>query len=191
MMSDSRLYHLTMKFFKLQITGKSREKDGFMAPLWVELLPRAMRLRRSYWQAVFANLDPSVMIAEYSKVLGPAHIEIGEFSRITNKVVVDGRGGLTIGKKTMIGFQSILISYSHRFDGTGPIIDQGMQGAAVRIGDDVWVGARVIVLPGVTIGNHAIIGAGSTVTKDVPAGAIAAGVPARVIRYRQGFEAAD
>lgn len=54
----------------------------------------------------------------------------------------------------------------------------------VVIGNDVWIGARVIVLGGITIGNGAVIGAGSVVTRDVPPYAVVAGVPARLIRYR-------
>ena len=59
-----------------------------------------------------------------------------------------------------------------------------VEGRFAIIGNDVWIGARVIVLPGVTIGNHVIIGAGAVVTKDIPDYAIAGGVPAKVIRYR-------
>jgi acetyltransferase-like isoleucine patch superfamily enzyme len=55
----------------------------------------------------------------------------------------------------------------------------------VRIGNDVWIGTRAIILPGVQIGDGAIIGAGSVVTRDVPALAVVGGVPARVIKYRQ------
>ena len=55
----------------------------------------------------------------------------------------------------------------------------------ITIGNDVWIGARVIILPGVTVGNHTVIGAGSVVTKDVPNYAIVGGNPARVIRDRR------
>jgi acetyltransferase-like isoleucine patch superfamily enzyme len=54
----------------------------------------------------------------------------------------------------------------------------------VTIGDNVWMGARVTVLPGVTIGENAVIGAGSVVTKDIPPNAIAVGNPAQVLRLR-------
>jgi len=56
----------------------------------------------------------------------------------------------------------------------------------VRIEDDVWIGARAIILPGIKIGKGAIIGSGAVVTKDVPPYAICAGNPARVIKYRDG-----
>lgn len=59
----------------------------------------------------------------------------------------------------------------------------------MHIGADVWIGARVIVLPGVTIGDGAIVGAGAVVTRDVPKRATVAGNPARLIRYRDRTEA--
>lgn len=55
----------------------------------------------------------------------------------------------------------------------------------VTIGDDAWIGTRVIILPGVSVGKGAIIGAGAVVTKDVPEYAVVAGVPAKVIKYRK------
>lgn len=58
----------------------------------------------------------------------------------------------------------------------------------VVIGDDVWIGVNGVVMPGVRVGAHAIIGANAVVTKDVPEGAIVAGVPARILSYRLGFE---
>ena len=60
--------------------------------------------------------------------------------------------------------------------------------AAIHIGKKVWIGAHATILPGVTIADHAVIAAGAVVTKDVPAGAIVAGVPAKVIKYISGSE---
>jgi maltose O-acetyltransferase len=72
---------------------------------------------------------------------------------------------------------------NHNFDNIDiPIQFQGHTSEAVNIGDDVWLGANVIVLPGVSIHSHSVIAAGSIVTKDVPAFSIVAGVPAKVIR---------
>jgi acetyltransferase-like isoleucine patch superfamily enzyme len=65
-----------------------------------------------------------------------------------------------------------------------PTVDQGATVSDVVIGYNVWLGSKVTVLKGVTIGDNAIVGAGGVVSRDVPANAIAAGVPAHVLRYR-------
>jgi len=65
-------------------------------------------------------------------------------------------------------------------------MEQGFQpNRGIKIGDDVWIGARAIILSGVSIGSGVIIGAGAVVTKDIPDWAVAVGNPARVIRYRR------
>ena len=69
-----------------------------------------------------------------------------------------------------------------------PPLAQPMFSKPTRIGDRVWLGANVTVLKGVTIGENTTVGAGSVVTKDLPAGAIAVGVPAKVIRYKSQIE---
>ncbi|MGE8297695.1 MAG: acyltransferase [Pseudomonas sp.] len=58
----------------------------------------------------------------------------------------------------------------------------------VVVGDDVWIGVNAVLMPGVRVGAHAVVGANAVVTKDVPEGAIVAGVPARILSYRLGFE---
>jgi maltose O-acetyltransferase len=75
---------------------------------------------------------------------------------------------------------------AHAFDDVDvPINQQGnLETREVVIGDDVWIGTRVIIMPGVTIGSGSVIGAGSIVTKDIPGMSIAVGNPARVIRNR-------
>lgn len=86
----------------------------------------------------------------------------------------------------MMGTDVTVITRNHRHDRTDiPMMEQGFEEEQpVVIGNDVWIGDRVVILPGVHIGNGCIIGAGAVVTKDIPDNAIAAGVPARVIRFR-------
>ena len=62
--------------------------------------------------------------------------------------------------------------------------------APVRIGRDVWIGANVVIMSGVTIGEGAVVGAGAVVSRDIPAWAVAVGVPAKVLRYRMPDQAA-
>lgn len=96
------------------------------------------------------------------------------------------RGPLQIGDDVMMGPDVIILTAIHNFTRTDVTIrSQGhLPNKGVIIGNDVWIGTRVIILPGVKIGNGVIIGAGSVVTKDVPDFAIVAGNPAKIIRYR-------
>lgn len=95
-----------------------------------------------------------------------------------------------IGNDVMIAPGVVLLDRQHIFTSTD--IPMTQQGASPRqltiIGDDVWLGQNVIVMPGVTIGCGVIVGAGSVVTKDLPDWSIAVGVPARVIRFRKDVE---
>ncbi len=96
-------------------------------------------------------------------------------------------GGITIGNGTLIGHGSTLTTLNHEVD---PSRRANMLPAPVVIGRNVWLGASVTVVPGVTIGDGAIVGAGAVVTRDVPADAVVAGVPAKLIRMT-GFDAAS
>ena len=111
-------------------------------------------------------------------------IELGDDSSlgINCRVPYD----LQVGKDVMMGPEVIIVGENHRFARTDiPMRLQGYEKyGPVRIEDDVWIGARAIILPGVTIGTGAIIGAGAVVTRDIPPYAICAGNPARVIRFR-------
>lgn len=95
-------------------------------------------------------------------------------------------GTCHIGRYVMMGTDVIIITRNHRFDRTDiPMMEQGFEEERpVYIGNDVWIGDRVLILPGVHIGDGSIIAAGAVVTKDVPPYSIVAGVPARKIRDR-------
>lgn len=112
------------------------------------------------------------------------YITIGNNSGIGSNSVI-GRYTV-IGNDVMMGPECIIYTRNHSFNRTDiPMNRQGMQDfKSVVIGNDVWLGARVTILPGVHIGDGSIIGAGSIVTKDVPRYAIVGGNPARIIKYR-------
>ena len=95
-------------------------------------------------------------------------------------------GPVTIGANVMMGPEVIIYTSGHKHDRTDiPMVEQGSdETRPVTIGDDVWIGRRVMIMPGVTIGNGCIIGAGAVVTKDVPPYSVVGGVPAKVVKQR-------
>ena len=98
---------------------------------------------------------------------------------------VSAAADIRIGSGVQIAPACAFYSYDHGFAPEELIYKQPLQSKGpIIIEDDAWLGVNVIVLSGVTIGKGAVIGAGSVVTRDVPPGAIAGGVPARVLKYR-------
>lgn len=95
-----------------------------------------------------------------------------------------------IGNDVMMGPDCLIYTVMHRFDRTDiPMREQGYTPVRpVVIGDDCWIGSRVTIMPGVTLGRGCVVGAGAVVTRDVPPYAVVAGVPARVVRYRNQSE---
>jgi acetyltransferase-like isoleucine patch superfamily enzyme len=93
------------------------------------------------------------------------------------------RAGLTIGDYTMIGAGVCVSGVNHGMDPEGaPYRFQNTDNRPVHIGRNVWIGMNSTILPGVTIGDNSVIGAGSVVTKDIPASVVAFGHPCRVVR---------
>ena len=115
----------------------------------------------------------------------PSSVELGDYSGIGIRAQISGR--TIIGKHVMMGPDVCIYVRNHMFSRTD--IPMNLQGFApekpVIIEDDVWIGARVIILPGVHIGTGAVIGAGAVVTKDVPDYAVVGGNPARILKMRK------
>ena len=113
-----------------------------------------------------------------------AKVSLGDFSGIGVNARIYGT--CEIGDHVMMGEECIIITRNHSFARTDvPMMDQGFEEEKpVYIGNDVWIGDRVTILPGVHIGDGSIIGAGAVVTSDIEPYSIAAGVPARIIRKR-------
>ncbi len=118
---------------------------------------------------------------------GAAAITIGAHTHLQAGCILNAMvSNIIIGSNCMIGAQCAFMPYQHSFtDLSRPMNKQPLTSRGdIVLEDDVWLGVRVTVMDGVVIGKGAIIGAGAVVTKDVPPYAIAAGVPARVIRSR-------
>ena len=97
----------------------------------------------------------------------------------------DETGRVTIGNGARIAANVVMIAGNHVFDDPDtPIRRQGLKQAPITVEDDCWIGARVNIMAGVTIGRGSVIGGGAVVTRDVPSMSIAVGVPARVIGSR-------
>ena len=111
-------------------------------------------------------------------VSGKAKLSIGSRSFINSGVMIDAAHCVSIGKNCLIG-DCVVIQDSNYHE-----IDEGagVKTKAVIIGDNVWIGRNSIILPGVEIGDHSVVGAGSIVTNSVPPRSLVAGNPARVLR---------
>jgi acetyltransferase-like isoleucine patch superfamily enzyme len=116
----------------------------------------------------------------------PENIEIEDDAQIGPNCMLDGAGSIIIGKGTILAPEVLVYSRSHNFNNNLQALpfDNVMEVSPVTIGKYVWIGTRAIILPGVTIGDGAIVAAGALVSKDVPSCAVVGGNPAKVIKSR-------
>ena len=108
-------------------------------------------------------------------------VVIGDYTRIGihNTII----GPVTIGSHVNLAQGITVTALNHNFEDTNERIDlQGITTKQVIINDDVWIGANAVILPGVTIGRHAVVAAGAVVTTDVPENTVVGGVPAKIIK---------
>jgi len=108
-------------------------------------------------------------------------VVIGDYTRIGihNTII----GPVTIGSHVNLAQGITVTALNHNFGNTNERIDlQGVTTKQVVINDDVWIGANAVILPGVTIGRHAVVAAGAVVTTDVPENTVVGGVPAKIIK---------
>jgi acetyltransferase-like isoleucine patch superfamily enzyme len=167
-------------------------------------------MRRAAWRALTRAFGDGVQIGRGVLCRHPETFEIGSGVFVGDQAVVQGRfdGRCVIGDHVWIGPQSyfdardlvieeyvgwgpgarVLGSMHTALPTDVPIIQTDLTIRPVRIGAWADIGVNAVVLPGVTIGKGAIVGAGAVVTRNVPAFAIVAGVPARLVRWREGHE---
>ncbi len=107
------------------------------------------------------------------------NIHIGKKVFINSDCKFQDQGGIFIGDGVLIGHNVVLATINHDLR---PQSRRGMYPKPIKIGRNVWIGSNSTILPGVSVGDNAVIGAGSVVTKDIPENMVAAGNPARVIK---------
>ncbi|ROQ15494.1 maltose O-acetyltransferase [Rathayibacter sp. PhB93] len=159
------------------------------------LAQRAARLADAYHRAALADEDAArPLLVELLGSLGegafvkpPLFVDYGENITIGPRTFVNYHltaldvAAITIGADCQIGPNVQLLTPTHPVE-PGPRRDKLEAARPITIGDNVWLGGGVIVCPGVSIGDDSVIGAGAVVTRDIPAGVVAVGNPARVIR---------
>ena len=127
------------------------------------------------------ELGPNSYIAAYAYLSGS--LRTGRNCTVNAFAVV--RGDITLGDAVRIGAHTSILAFNHTMtDPDTEVFRQPISSRGIVIGNDVWVGSHVVILDGVTVGDKAVIAAGAVVTKDVPAGAVVGGNPARLLRWR-------
>lgn len=137
------------------------------------------RVRELLAELTGGDIEPTVTL------FPPLTSDFGKNIRLGKRVFLNAgcrfqdQGGIEIGDDCLIGHNTVIATLNHDLD---PARRGDLHPAPVTIGNNVWIGANVTILPGVTIGDDAVVAAASVVTKDVPAGALVLGSPARVVR---------
>ncbi len=169
----------------------SRWRNFYYGSLGVKLngyvWMRRVEIPRNYGDiAIAANcaLDRGVTLLCSGELLPHPKIVIGANTYINRHTFIDAISSLKIGRDCAIGPNCYLTDHDHGLDPKFTPLEQPMVAKPTTIGDRVWIGANVVILKGVTIGNDAVVGAGSVVTKDISEGAIAVGVPAKIIKSK-------
>jgi len=150
------------------------------------------KIRALFWKRFVKKMGKNVFIMKSCRLLCPAGISFGKSVCINHHCDISGHGKLEIGNFVMIApFVQIITANHGHSDWDKPMMGQPNQPKPVIIEDDVWIGTHATILPGVTIGHGAIIGANSVVTKNVHPYAIVGGNPANIIKYRFDEETQD
>lgn len=183
--ANPRLKRLTDWLIMNQVETRPRWYVRLLAPVYQHrgrhsVIHRSVRMDTPPYRRF--SLGKNSVIESFSCINNAVgDVLIGDYTRIGmhNTVI----GPVTIGNHVNLAQGITITALNHNFtDKEKRIDEQGISTSAVNIGDDIWIGANAVILPGVTIGHHAVIAAGAVVNKDVPAHTLVAGVPAKVIK---------
>lgn len=142
-------------------------------------------IRRFLLRILLQEKLTGLVVADGVHIAEWRRLRLGNNVSIQNNCYLSCEGGLEIGENVSIGHGTSILTTEHSYqDHSIPIKNQPIVFKATKISNNVWIGAKATILAGITIGEGAIIGAGSVVTKNVEKNAIVAGVPAKLIKYR-------
>lgn len=197
----------------MDYTDAHKHRLSWMPWLW-DRRTEAQRAWADPWQAEVqaaiaavecVRFGADVFVAPEAHLFAEPHrdVVIGDHCRIGAEVFVHGpvllgahtslnprchlqggRAGIRIGSGCRIATGVRMFAFDHGMDPGAPIREQPVRSRGITLGDDVWIGAGAGITDGVTVGDGAVVGMGAVVTRDVPAGTVVGGVPARVLRRR-------
>ena len=152
--------------------------------------PRETERKEQLLQALFPNMEKEVVILSPIYTDYGYNCRIGEATFINHGAYLMDAGKITVGSHCFIGPNCGMYTAIHAM--LPEERNRGIERAKpIVLGDNVWLGGDVTILPGVTIGSNTVIGAGSVVTKDIPSGVVAAGNPCRVMREMTQADATE
>lgn len=165
----------------LSIPEPSHAEDMMKTSQLIFQLNHTMPMTKEYdgiMRELFqGNIGEGSMIAAPVSVVCPDKVHMGNHVFINSNCLMMARGGITIEDDVQIAANASLISNNH-----DPYKRMVLLCKPVLIKQGAWIGANAVILPGVRIGKHSIVGAGSVVTKDVPDYAVVVGNPAKVVK---------
>lgn len=171
---------------------ENAERSAYADELFQEAVRIGMELNNQYHtpgeiREVMGRLTGKRIDRSF-RMFPPFYTDFGKNITIGKNVFINSgchfqdQGGIEIGDSTLIGHNVVLATINHDLN---PKEDRKNHYAPIKIGAHVWIGSNATVLPGVTIGDYAVVAAGAVVTKDVPAMTVVGGVPAKVIKTIQ------
>ncbi|GAB2596228.1 sugar O-acetyltransferase [Streptomyces capparidis] len=165
--------------------AREQQRAVRLAAAYLAAYAQDVEAARPIVEELVGDLAPTAHIRPPLYVDYGTHLSVGEGTFVNYNLTALDVAPIRIGRDCQIGPNVQLLTPTHPLE-PGPRRDKLEAARPITIGDNVWLGGGVIVLPGVTIGDDSVIGAGAVVTRDVPAGVVAVGNPARVVRSVHG-----
>lgn len=165
----------------------SRAARWLLRRLWA-LQRRLERARAHAWaedaRRRLGACGEGVHLSAFSTFVHPERIRLGDNVHIGRNAWFRGDGGIEIGANTHISRNVVVLSASHDYEGSRLPYDERFVTRRVRIGRNVWIGMNAMVVPGVSVGDGAVVAMGTVVVEDVPPLAVVGGTGQRVLKYR-------